>query len=305
MAPSALINTPPENDRDLLIASGMLLYAGITPDIRDPSEGVKMMPTRPDEYTFETKGPRVVAGLSIAIAAIFFATVTRLFLRLYMPRLKWGLDDTLMVPGLLLALAYPAIQIAMVQYAGAGKHIFDVTYTEYYNYKWLANIAQIDFFVCVGIIKMSITAFNIRLTSLASPKWKLTNWMFFVLCALYTLCAFLINLLQCDPPGGNFDLFILARSGRPPRCIGVSNMNTILRVINIVLDYCLLACPLIVLWRVRMSRRKKIRIFALFGVGGLACIASVMTLIAKFNLNLRGTDPLWYYRYVLRKLVSG
>lgn len=178
MSPSAFINTPPANHRDYMIAKGMLLNAGITSDIRDPSKGVKLSPTRPEDYSFETKGPGIIAGLSICIFVMTAVTCLRLWLRFFVPRLKWGLDDTLIIPGLvrilkplssiltnftkLMAIAYPSLQIAMVVHGGAGKHIFDVTYEEYYHYKWLANIAQIDFFVCVGIVKMSITAFNIR-----------------------------------------------------------------------------------------------------------------------------------------------
>lgn len=36
------------------------------------------------------------------------------------------------------AVAYPALQIAMVKYGGAGKHIYDVSYKEYYRYKWVS-----------------------------------------------------------------------------------------------------------------------------------------------------------------------
>lgn len=38
-----------------------------------------------------------------------------------------------------MAVAYPALQIAMVQYGGAGKHMFDVTYIEYYYYHWVGS----------------------------------------------------------------------------------------------------------------------------------------------------------------------
>ena len=148
----------------------------------------------------------------------------------------------------------------------------------------LANIAQIDFFVCVGVVKMSITCFNIRLTSLSSRKWRITNWTFFTICALYTLVAFFLNIFQCSPAGGSFDLLILARSGVPPKCVGVMHMNTILRAINITLDYCLLAVPILVLYKVRMSWMMKGRLFIMFGVGGLACVGSVMTLVSKYRL---------------------
>ncbi|ETN41816.1 uncharacterized protein HMPREF1541_03753 [Cyphellophora europaea CBS 101466] len=145
MASSAFINTPPANDRDLFIAIGMLLDAGITAGMRDPSEGVAMRPSRPDDYIFETKAPGIIAGSAICIFVMLLVTSTRFLLRIYLPRLKWGLDDTLLVPGVVMAIAYSALQVAMALKGGAGKHIFDVTYLEYYHYKWYANIAQIGY----------------------------------------------------------------------------------------------------------------------------------------------------------------
>jgi hypothetical protein len=35
-------------------------------------------------------------------------------------------------------MAYPALQIAMVQYGGAGKHFYDITYQEYLHYKYVS-----------------------------------------------------------------------------------------------------------------------------------------------------------------------
>lgn len=139
MASSGYINTPPSTARDLEIVKGILLTSGITPDVRDPALGVKLRPSRPDDYVFETKGPVIIVGLSVCIAIITVVTGTRLYLRRFAPRLKWGLDDSLMVPGMLMAIAYPALQMAMVLGGGAGKHIYDVSYSEYYVYKWVCS----------------------------------------------------------------------------------------------------------------------------------------------------------------------
>lgn len=157
-------------------------------------------------------------------------------------------------------------------------------------------MASIDFFVCVGVIKMSITAFNVRLTSMTSTKWRSLNWVFFGLCGIYTLVAFFINIFQCNPAGASFDLLLVAASGKSPQCEGVTQMGTILRTINFVLDWCLVLIPMAVLWKVKMSSGKKARLLAAMTVGSLACIASVMTLIAKKQLK---TDPLWNYTAIL------
>lgn len=143
---------------------------------------------------------------------------------------------------------------------------------------------------------MSITAFNVRLTTMTSTKWRSVNWIFFGLCGVYTLVAFFMNVFQCNPAGASFDLLLVAASGTSPRCEGVAEMGTVLRTINFVLDWCLVLIPMAVLWKVKMSWLKKIRLLAAMTVGSLACIASVLTLIAKKQLK---TDPLWNYTGIL------
>ena len=128
----------------------------------NPANGVHMPPTRPSLYKFETRGPSIIAGNAICLFIITLATVTRLCLRRFHPRLKWSWDDVLMIPALFVTVVYPILQICMVVYGGGGKHMCDVTYHEYYIYHWLAAIAQIDFFVGVGLVKMSIAVFNMR-----------------------------------------------------------------------------------------------------------------------------------------------
>lgn len=142
VATSGYINTPPATELDRRIVKGMLLYAGLNASEAAVDKGVHLTPARPDDYVFETRAPGIVAALSVSIIVISVVTGLRLCLRRFAPSLKWGLDDSLMVPGLLMAIAYPALQIAMVVYGGAGKHIFDVTYTEYYYYKWVSWIQK-------------------------------------------------------------------------------------------------------------------------------------------------------------------
>lgn len=295
MSETAKFNEPPSTQQDLWVVKGTLLSSGLTKT--NASNGVHLSPMRPSIYHYETKGPGIITGCAVCIFVMLLVTLKRLHLRWSKPSLKFGTDDWLMIPALLMAVAYPACQIAMVLYGGAGQHIYDVTYHQYYMYHWIAAVAQIDFFVCVGLIKMSIAIFNMRLTGMASNRlWHYGNWTFFGLVLAYIIVAFFINILKCVPAITSFDLVAIGKSGVQPKCVGVSEMNTILRVINITLDYCLLTVPIIVVWSLQMSWTKKLRIAGLFAFGALACIGSVMTLVAKSHLK---TDALWNYTDLL------
>lgn len=99
MAKSALIGLPPATDQDYWIALYMIRSLGkknVT-----PSDGFITSPPRPtaDDYHFETRGPGLIAGLSICIIVMAGITGLRLYLRLFTPRLKAGLDDWLIIPG--------------------------------------------------------------------------------------------------------------------------------------------------------------------------------------------------------------
>jgi len=119
--------------------------------------------------------------------------------------------------------------------------------------------------------------------------WKIGNWTFFAIVLAYIVVAFLINIFQCVPAIMSFDYIAIGRSGLPPNCVGVAEMNTILRVINITRDFCFLRVPIIVVWSLQMSLRKKLRIAGVFAFGALACVGSVLALIAKYHLK---TDAL-------------
>jgi hypothetical protein len=151
------------------------------------------------------------------------------------------------------------------------------------------------FYVYVGVIKMSIALFNIRLTTLTTRFWKNVNWAFFAICAAYTCAALFLNVFKCKPQYASYDLLRIAESGKVPKCLSVNHMNTILRL-NLALDFTALAIPVIVIWKVQLSWKKKARIFGLLSIGLIACIASVMTLVSQYTLQ---KDPLWNYTTLL------
>ena len=158
MTGSALFGQPPNTESDYWIVRSILHSAGL--NNVDPERGAKIPPPRPSpaQYHFETKGPGIIAGMSVSIVIMVAITGSRLLLRLFKTGLRWGSDDWLIIPGVVrysilswmivadrtpsrqaLAIAWPALQIAMVQYGGAGKHLYDVTYHEFYMFKWVQN----------------------------------------------------------------------------------------------------------------------------------------------------------------------
>lgn len=99
MTISALIGQPPKTEDDYWIVRSLLLVAGL--NNVDPKLGAKIPPARPppDRYHFETRGPGIIAGMSVCIVIMVSVTVARLLLRWFKGSVRFGADDWLIIPG--------------------------------------------------------------------------------------------------------------------------------------------------------------------------------------------------------------
>lgn len=151
---SALIGSPPATQDDYWIVKGMLNAVHMA-NKTDADNGYTFLPKRPAGYEYEDKQTGIIIGMSICIFVMFFVSGARLGLRLFRTGLRWGADDWVLIPGAvrntlpppdlgftnehlqIMAITYPALQIAMVIDGGGGRHIWDVTYAQYNLFNWV------------------------------------------------------------------------------------------------------------------------------------------------------------------------
>jgi hypothetical protein len=89
---SAFVGQPPNTQDDYYIVRGFLRGVGL--NSVDPALGYTRAARKPyDGFTYTSKTPGIIAGLSIVIVAIVAATGTRLFLRASMSQMRFGADD--------------------------------------------------------------------------------------------------------------------------------------------------------------------------------------------------------------------
>ncbi|KAG4441433.1 hypothetical protein IFR05_003120 [Cadophora sp. M221] len=270
---SALIGSPPNTTKDYYVAKYLLMAFGKK---TDPLLGAFVPPARPTEgYVFETRGPRILTSMSIALAAMVTITGLRLGVRVFRRGLMVGMDDFFIIPGVLLAICWPTLQIE-----------------EYAYFKRFSNLSKPIFFVAVGMIKVSICFFNRRLTSLTSRAWLIFNNVFLFLLATYILLALFWTIFQCNPPYAGWNPIRIAKESRSFKCTSDNIVGSTLSVIHVIMDFALLSVPLIVLWKVRMGWGTKARLYFVFSIGAMSCIGSVMRQIEQKRLS---SDVLWNF----------
>ncbi|KAL8646372.1 MAG: hypothetical protein Q9226_006885 [Calogaya cf. arnoldii] len=140
----------------------------------------------------------------------------------------------------------------------------------------------------LAFVKLSITAFNMRLTGLSSRKWMYAHWAFIGILIVFILCTIFLSTFQCRPAKGAWNIMATGHLAKSPVCIPDPDISFPLSVIHIVLDFCLLAVPILVLWKIQLPWNTKIRLYILFAAGALTCFAAVMRRVSQARLK---SDP--------------
>ncbi|KAI9801984.1 MAG: hypothetical protein M1825_003040 [Sarcosagium campestre] len=265
----------------------------------------------PDGYVYETRGPGLIAGLSVAIFLILLITGTRVGLRGYQKHMKLGLDDVVIIPAALVIIAYLLTIISRVPDGGAGRHTWDVRYeelTKFYvvsstpillivfrfsHLDKVGNVGQVLFYAGTALTKISITLFNRRLTGISSKRWKILHYTFLVLLIIWLVVGFFVNVLQCKPAIYRYDYFARGRDGPTAyKCIDPALLANSFSIIHAVTDFMLLTVPIIVIWRVKLPWATKIRIMLLFAFGLISCVCAAFRVVIQ---NWSSTDFTWTF----------
>lgn len=136
--------------------------------------------------------------------------------------------------------------------------------------------------MAVGLIKISIVAFNRRLTGLTSHKWMIAHYVFFALVVAFMITALFTELFQCAGPVDlKFSLVALGRHPTGTKCLNGNELGYGLAIIHSACDFALLTVPLIILYQMKLSTGKKVRLGFLFSIGSLSCIGSVMRQVVQ------------------------
>ena len=80
----------------------------------------------------------------------------------------------------------------------------------------------------------------------------------------------------------------------PGHCFSRRRLGVASGIMNVISDFSILLLPLPLIWRLQMSWYKKSRVFAVFGFGLFACIASILRLVYSIELTHVTPNTLTY-----------
>lgn len=82
-----------------------------------------------------------------------------------------------------------------------------------------------------------------------------------------------------------WDKIYSGKLAQPAKCWSTLVVANALSVIHVVMDFVLLLTPMVVLWKVQLNKNTKIRLFIVFSMGSLSCLASVLRELAQKSIS--------------------
>lgn len=252
---------------------------GIVPNFADPSN----------------RAPVVVGvGIAFSVLAVFCFSI-RIYTKLAIKK-NWKWDDVTCSLGFMFSIVYFVFTVNGCINGATGRHIWDVHLDKplgkpnlYQDY-----VATIMATPALGLIKSSLF---IQYYLLFRPlRWiRICVWIgATVSIAFYVAVSITAFILNSPWPGESLLQGILSW-----HYIKFANFSIPTGVIGMLVDWYLLILPVPAVLALQMSMAKKAGVLIVFMTGGLAAIASIVTLYYRVQLQRHLIDASWDVAYVL------
>lgn len=180
-----------------------------------------------------------------------------------------------------LSIAQSVLTHIAVDY-GLGRHRAQIGTAQYHIYSKARYACQILEIMILCLAKISLVVVFMHLTP--SRPAGIALRLFTASITFWGLAAIFALLFQCQRPD-TWDL-------TPSKCYNQDIIYYTNGIINILTDVMTLMLPVIILWNVQITRKRKVAVFIIFAVRILVCIATLGQIITLKGY-LHSTDRTW------------
>ncbi|KAH8711866.1 hypothetical protein GQ44DRAFT_690083 [Phaeosphaeriaceae sp. PMI808] len=218
------------------------------------------------------KGAKFV-GIGIGGGVLAVATyVLRMAASIGKGGRELGWDDAAM--GIVVLLAIPPTVFApILEQNGLGRDIWTLKPEQITNVLKYYYFGEIFYVVALGISKISILFFYLRV--FPSKGFRQVTYTIMAFSWAYTIAFFFATTFQCAPVRQAWTQWDKLHSGR---CNNIHLQGWVAAAINISLDIAVMVLPLKHLANLQMSLRKKLMVMAMFSVGIFVIVVSTIRL---------------------------
>ncbi|KAI0838522.1 hypothetical protein F5Y06DRAFT_268275 [Hypoxylon sp. FL0890] len=223
-----------------------------------------------------------IALHTVCLTLTTSAVVMRLCTRTRVCKTTLGIDDYLCLISYALTVTFSGLMFRSYA-SGIGRHIWDEPA------EWLVDATK---FVAISSYVYVLVAATTKLTFLFmyrrvfSPqrayKYAIDGGIVFIICA--TIALFFASVFACVPVSRTWDETVEGH------CFNPDGIDYLSGVVNAVMDLYILVLPMHLLCRLRMDAERRLKLLAIFCIGLIACVSSLlrlgMTAVLRSSLDM-------------------
>ncbi|KAJ5689103.1 hypothetical protein N7462_003495 [Penicillium macrosclerotiorum] len=238
-----------------------------------------------------TRGHGVLIVNIICIGLAFLVVMLRLYTRLRIT-CSAGIDDILIVIGLVFAIAMVVITSVATENWGWNRHIWDVPTAWLSIVQKMNLVFQIMFSWSSSITKISLLWFCRRLLGAGKGNFVVFNWAFIgsmIFVGLSCLLFTFISIFQCSPVKAYWDV----EPTYPNKCMDNGAIVFSASVINIFTDFMVTALPMPLIWSLKLPARQRLAVISIFALGIVVNVAGSVRTVYVWKSMVVGYDTTW------------
>ncbi|KAF3187556.1 hypothetical protein TWF225_004261 [Orbilia oligospora] len=264
-------------DREYL-TSLFPLFRNFPPDFQFPLEtDPNYVPGRNSLYCLITGS--IVCSLTTVVACL------RFWVR---AKSSFGMDDWVMLPAFVCYCVFNCVNIVGLSDTGIGYHIYDLSTKDIHNYLIVQYLHTVFWTLALHLTRCSILHLLLRL----APAQSLIKRRFLqgvLFCSYAFLFANLVVLIfECRPVSAAFDL----RSRLDGTCVGSTSVDIYAGLCagHIALDLLTIFPPILVIYKLPMTRAKKFNLYFILALGVITIIFTSVRMFLFYSIMVKSFD---------------
>ncbi|KAL2860786.1 uncharacterized protein BJX67DRAFT_326749 [Aspergillus lucknowensis] len=232
---------------------------------------------------------RVWIGTILTAVLATIAVVLR-FVSRYIVKAGLWWDDWVIVVSLIVNWGMAITRWIQIFKFHLGEHVYDITEYDIVGYQKSFLAIQLIYFTNASLTKSSLLLLYRRIFGIVRPFRIALAISWFLVLGWFVACV-IASIAGCRPVEYFWTRFEAPREAAPA---GGSCFNEVAffrwnGIANMLLDILMLVLPLPMVWRMKMSRRRRMLLTGVFLMGGFVCVVSLLRIVS-FNVSDRG-DP--------------
>ncbi|KAL3965154.1 hypothetical protein ACCO45_002158 [Purpureocillium lilacinum] len=173
---------------------------------------------------------------------------------------------------------------------GIGRDVWTLTDQQITNFGRFFYVMEVIYFTQVGLLKLALLFFYIRIFSSTAESVRALLWATTVFTAGFGIAFIVAAVFQCDPISFFWTKWDGEHQGR---CMSINAIAWSNAAISIALDVWMLAIPISQLKQLRLSWRKKAGASIMFCTGAFVTIVSILRLKLLVDFGSDSINPTW------------